>query len=814
MKTETLHPVSDYIQETINFITSGEGFKPLAYFDTAAHPRATIGYGFNIEVPDYLLLVLREMGIINGAMTTTDINAVISVFTNQINNTPHTGDLVLQTNLNRIARKYYGADGFFINTTQSMNIIREIIFGLNDGNIHVQGKEARLDALLRDPITGQSTLAHNSKEYVAVMSVFYTRETLVASPRRLLANAIINDNRAEAWFEIRYNSNADGQHADRRYKEADLFGLYDSGTLTPEQQTAQAKEILRMFTRYEVENLSGTKLTQYESAYPPPGNIDYIVKSIEPASELLVTNFAMGNTIDGWVIVGKGLDSYNYIEKGYWRDDLTGHNANDLIFGEKGNDKLNGAGGNDVIYGGEGKDTLIGGLGNDTLMGGENDDTYIINVGEGEDRIEDTQGNDKVILCGKEIGSFYYDPINDIYSSLDGLQTAAIDPRGLVVTDVLFNTTVILNDDFQWGDFGTTLVTLPTDPGINNTITGNEHGFADDDHDGHPDDDIQDTAANDKIFALGGDDYVLCDVGGANWILGQEGSDSIDGELSSSCIIEGGAGSDIIIGGVNGINQLFGDSRPVGDLATIMPTLIAAGETAADSGVRGDLVAADGENNNFLFGSNGYDIMLGYRGKDLIVAGGGNDLIIGDADGIVTEFDDLYTWSFHIEVDGNAYTPVITGLFFYDIESSVGNDDVIYAGTGNDFVGAGLGDDEVYGGTGNDSIFGMEGNDFIEGGEGDDYLVGDNDGLPLELNGNDYIDGGAGNDSIWGNGGNDELFGGAGNDLLKGAEGDDYLNGEAGLNNQKRRMGSGLELLVSFSFILTYNFADRSIMHA
>jgi len=31
---------------------------------------------------------------------------------------------------------------------------------------------------------------------------------------------------------------------------------------------------------------------------------------------------------------------------------------------------------------------------------------------------------------------------------------------------------------------------------------------------------IYDTAANDKIFALGGDDYVLCDIGGANWILG------------------------------------------------------------------------------------------------------------------------------------------------------------------------------------------------------------------------------------------------------------------------------------------------------
>jgi hypothetical protein len=69
----------------------------------------------------------------------------------------------------------------------------------NDGKIVIQGKQERLDALLRDPITGQNTLAHNSKEYVAVMSLFYTAESLVNSTKKLLANAIIKDNRAEAW---------------------------------------------------------------------------------------------------------------------------------------------------------------------------------------------------------------------------------------------------------------------------------------------------------------------------------------------------------------------------------------------------------------------------------------------------------------------------------------------------------------------------------------------------------------------------------------------------------------------------------------
>lgn len=81
-------------------------------------------------------------------------------------------------------------------------------------------------------------------------------------------------------------------------------------------------------------------------------------------------------------------------------------------------------------------------------------------------------------------------------------------------------------------------------------------------------------------------------MGGANWILGGDGLDSIDGELSSSTIIEGGPGSDIVIGGINGNNQLCGDSRGGdGDLTTVMATHITDGEVAPDSGERGDFLS-------------------------------------------------------------------------------------------------------------------------------------------------------------------------------------------------------------------------------
>ncbi len=93
MKTETLHPVADYIQELFNFTVGTEGFAGgLPYFDTAKPRKATIGYGFNIEEPNYLLLVLEQLGIVNDTMATAEINARRSVFTIAINNTPHSGN--------------------------------------------------------------------------------------------------------------------------------------------------------------------------------------------------------------------------------------------------------------------------------------------------------------------------------------------------------------------------------------------------------------------------------------------------------------------------------------------------------------------------------------------------------------------------------------------------------------------------------------------------------------------------------------------------------------------------------------------------
>ena len=191
-------------------------------------------------------------------------------------------------------------------------------------------------------------------------------------------------------------------------------------------------------------------------------------------------------------------------------------------------------------------------------------------------------------------------------------------------------------------------------------------------------------------------------------------------------------------------------------------------------------MAYGGTGDDYIYGSNSSNLLIGGDGKDLIIGGGGDDFIEGDA--IV--YGGGINWSVTCTITpiGNTYGFLYTynnvsGAFN---EEAYGDDDVIYAGSGNDVVGGDAGDDEIYGGTGNDSLFGGAGNDFIEGGDGNDVIKGDSIDVPLALQGNDYIDGGNGDDLMWGNAGNDDIFGGTGNDSLYGDDGDDYLDGEAG----------------------------------
>lgn len=290
---------------------------------------------------------------------------------------------------------------------------------------------------------------------------------------------------------------------------------------------------------------------------------------------------------------------------------------------------------------------------------------------------------------------------------------------------------------------------------------------------------LYDSAGNDDIRGLGGDDRIEASRGGDDRLDGGAGSDIVAGHAGNDILI-GGAGMDVLSAGTGH------DSLYAGNEVTL--TVAMAANNATGSGLKGDYLDG-GEGDDLLVGEVGNDALNGGVGDDLIVGGAGDDDIRGDfaASNVIrgwsrqrSEVTDangvkLYTTSYD-GVEGDAPTS--------------GGKDSIYAGAGADWVDGEHGDDYIDGGSGDDVLLGSEGDDFIIGGTGNDVLQGDSAYTAVALQGSDYLDGGDGNDELTGGGGSDQLLGGSGNDKLVGdgpvnilpgaAHGSDYLDGGDG----------------------------------
>jgi len=134
-------------------------------------------------------------------------------------------------------------------------------------------------------------------------------------------------------------------------------------------------------------------------------------------------------------------------------------------------------------------------------------------------------------------------------------------------------------------------------------------------------------------------------------------------------------------------------------------------------------------------------------------------------------------------VDGRGGDDVIAALGGNDTVLGGGGDDVVLAGTGADVVFGEGGADRIYGEQGNDGLFGGSGADTLIGGSGNDTLLGQG--------GQDSLIGGAGDDTMAGGNGADafEFEDGFGNDLIIGFQiGQDVLQIAGNIN------GSGVTL--------------------
>jgi hypothetical protein len=299
------------------------------------------------------------------------------------------------------------------------------------------------------------SLLPESKERAAVMSQLYRLGT-GGAPSML--QAIQDGNRAEAWYQIRYESNFDNMSGnyERVIKESDIFGLYDTAP-----NTRNSKDIIRM-ARIHAEKIivEENKSADY--------NGHEIGPQIQSAKSYLIANFSQGITIDGEVIVG-----VNSVNDELWRgvgigdihDSLQGTLHNDLIFGENGSDTLSGNDGNDVIYGGFDRDTISGGAGSDMLEGGQGDDVLIGSVKGIDDGVSDT------LKGGADFDTYIvgnHDVIEDDVDSKGKIEFKDIDFTGTKTEND--QTGYYEDDDFRYEESGNTLTVTALNGGETITI--------------------------------------------------------------------------------------------------------------------------------------------------------------------------------------------------------------------------------------------------------------------------------------------------------------------------------------------------------
>ncbi|TKB72939.1 MAG: hypothetical protein E8D46_10695, partial [Nitrospira sp.] len=803
---------TEYVTRRYDDISRLEGIREFMYFDTATPPKPTIGIGFNLRDDAVRTAALQAMKIDTALLDTPAQKAAEQGYINQLNALlrPPSGlypnlvtlqvaldDILIQRSLDPLL------SGF-------AHISNRVVFSMQPQEIQ-NAFTTIIDNIYEATVTAWLPGIPDSNERLALVSLAYNglvgirtdaQGNFLGYKSPALRQAILSDNRAEAWYEIRYNSNANAGHTNRRYEEAQTFGLYNGPLINQQPSEAEAKAIFQMYTTHR------ETIAAYESnpAFAPTthGALTFQGDSFL-AREVLVTTYAQFNgaplLIDGEVLVGRDLQRDTFDLQPVSIPGVPAHvfdlSKNDLMLGEGGDDFLRGRGGIDVLYGGAGDDRLVGDAGNDYLFGGAGFDTYVWATGDGHDRIEDSDASGVIIVNGQMLVGGVKKAGHTDWSSPDGTIKYEMSGTDLIVK--LGGTTILtVNENFESGQFGITLrdlsdmadSTVPTQGPVEIIWTGT------------PGDDDQDTVGglfNHLITGGLGNDYQ------DGWV----GDDVLYGEGGSDYLL-GGQGRDVLYGG-DEADRLEGDGT----------------RNALPEGAGGVVFGLPDQ--DYLDGGAGDDLLLGFDYDDVLLGGEDADQLLGD------DYPALYSVGFNVTY------PVASG------GRPVGAD-YLDGGAGDDLLFAGLGDDVLLGGDGNDELRGDNvtaggwydfgyfalsppvfnptgrlvrftaagGADYLEGGGGADVLVGDgghdilsggadNDQLYgddfaddqagyLVVAGDDILDGGAGDDLLAAGDGADTLSGGAGIDTLFGDKGDDVLDG--GADTDTLRGGDGADVLV------------------
>lgn len=385
-----------------------------------------------------------------------------------------------------------------------------------------QLSEAESDRLLRASMAEYETPADRlrmplSDERVALVSLAYNRGVGMLNgiptrnvPEHPVMVAIRDGNRAEAWFQIRYNAwgsdRLDRQYPNpgsnepglrkRRFAEAQVFGLYDdSDNVTPQE----ARDVYRMYELHrreidrveqnfgvtvEGEAAARNRIAQANRDYPQLvaeyGRVQTITEALEPAHIALVSElqhqhpdltdrltgdaFATGRI---FLDPDRDLQTEDAVSRAHPGDTRTQHairrEQRNATTQEMDRDHpalldarrsisglpVHETASNDLLIAEGGGDLLRGGLGADVMLGGRGHDRYEIDAG---DIVKDIDGRGSLVWNRRTLDGGALDPGTGRYRGADGAFLYAVDGTRLTVTNVQGESVRV--EGFRNGDLG------------------------------------------------------------------------------------------------------------------------------------------------------------------------------------------------------------------------------------------------------------------------------------------------------------------------------------------------------------------------
>jgi GH24 family phage-related lysozyme (muramidase) len=377
LKWNTISNHKTYSTERFELLVLLEGSTSLPYVDSVGD--ATIGIGFNLVYN--LDPVLKAM--IGGKHWSNTLRDRLEA---QIGKDYSSGqNTTLRANLDRVMADWHNKHDSGVPTTFAFRNDAQITRALDAMDDYYDG---RIDSWLAG--------IPESSERSALFSLCWNAPSMLG-PK--LKAAIESGDRAEAWYEIRYNSLSSSLPASvkpaiayRRYVEADEFNLYDrDGSV----RYAEAIETGQMLANHH------ERILGYEASYDPLKaaqikgieTIGTIATELQPAIKAIFAKFDLPSSrhMEELLVAGKTIaDVYG---DGTAYD--SSKNDDDLIRGTTASNTLSGGAGRDILIGLGGKDTLTGGAGSDWFVFAASKESPINSA----DVITDFQrGTDKIVL--------------------------------------------------------------------------------------------------------------------------------------------------------------------------------------------------------------------------------------------------------------------------------------------------------------------------------------------------------------------------------------------------------------------------------